>query len=212
MDGITIGHTRCNVHHCTTQLASPRDRFCPLHRDQEGRCAVRSCERPSSGGYRTCDISGHRTYELRRLETGKAFLRLKLRAEGLTAASIMRSLGSDEAVMELLDDEEISREVETLIQTKPSKKNPPEKTETFKTALTRRWTNNEQLIVRPCGIIVSRATFFEAEGLSNALVRHLSHDRTHACAHHTISSLADLCPGHFSRRIPMCLPLLSLLR
>jgi hypothetical protein len=34
----------------------------------------------------------------------------------------------------------------------------------------RRRTHNEQLIVRPCGIICSRATFFGAEAVSNVLV------------------------------------------
>lgn len=30
----------------------------------------------------------------------------------------------------------------------------------------RRWTHNEQLFVRCCGVIVSRATFFGAEGVA----------------------------------------------
>lgn len=37
----------------------------------------------------------------------------------------------------------------------------------------RRRTHNEQVIVRPCGIICSRATFFGAEAVSNVLVCHL---------------------------------------
>ena len=45
-----------------------------------------------------------------------------------------------------------------------------------KSTLTRRFTHNEQLIVRCCGIILARATFFEAESVSNAFVSHL-------CAH-----------------------------
>jgi hypothetical protein len=34
----------------------------------------------------------------------------------------------------------------------------------------RRWTHNEQILVRPCGIILVRATFFGAEAVSNVLV------------------------------------------
>jgi hypothetical protein len=32
-------------------------------------------------------------------------------------------------------------------------------------------THNEQILVRPCGVIVSRATFYNAEAVSNVLVR-----------------------------------------
>ncbi|KAI0744417.1 hypothetical protein C8Q76DRAFT_604520 [Earliella scabrosa] len=42
---------------------------------------------------------------------------------------------------------------------------PPKRVKTY---LTRKWTHNEQLLVRPCGIVVSRATFYEAESPSNA--------------------------------------------
>jgi hypothetical protein len=41
---------------------------------------------------------------------------------------------------------------------------------TFKAQLGRRWTHNEQLIVRPCGIIIARATFFGAEAVSSVAV------------------------------------------
>ena len=34
----------------------------------------------------------------------------------------------------------------------------------------RRRTHNEQLLVRPCGVIFARATFFGAEAVSNVLV------------------------------------------
>ena len=36
----------------------------------------------------------------------------------------------------------------------------------------RRRTHSEQLLVRPCGVIVARATFFGAEAVSNVLVRY----------------------------------------
>jgi hypothetical protein len=50
----------------------------------------------------------------------------------------------------------------------------PSKAETgnckLKAQFGRRRTHNEQIIVRPCGIICSRATFFGAEAVSNVLV------------------------------------------
>lgn len=38
----------------------------------------------------------------------------------------------------------------------------------------RRRTHSEQLLVRPCGVIVARATFFGAEAVSNVLVCYIS--------------------------------------
>ncbi|KAI0742302.1 hypothetical protein C8Q80DRAFT_1109352, partial [Daedaleopsis nitida] len=38
-----------------------------------------------------------------------------------------------------------------------------------KTSLTRKWTHNDQLLVRPCGVIIGRKAFFDSEGPANAL-------------------------------------------
>jgi hypothetical protein len=35
----------------------------------------------------------------------------------------------------------------------------------------RNWTNNEQLFVRCCGVIISRATFFGSEGITGVSVK-----------------------------------------
>jgi len=40
----------------------------------------------------------------------------------------------------------------------------------FKAQFGRRRTHNEQTLVRPCGVIFARATFFGAEAVSNVLV------------------------------------------
>ncbi|KAI0694818.1 hypothetical protein C8Q76DRAFT_634236 [Earliella scabrosa] len=37
----------------------------------------------------------------------------------------------------------------------------------LKGCITRKWTHNEQLLVRPCGVIIARATFYESEGVGN---------------------------------------------
>ena len=41
----------------------------------------------------------------------------------------------------------------------------------LKGRFSRRWTHNEQLFVRCCGIIISRATFYGSEGVSGVKVR-----------------------------------------
>lgn len=36
----------------------------------------------------------------------------------------------------------------------------------------RKWTHNEQLMVRPCGIVVGRATFYSSESVTGVKVGH----------------------------------------
>lgn len=53
----------------------------------------------------------------------------------------------------------------------PSQLTPIEpQVSTVKGRTARRWTHNEQLFVRCCGVIVSRATFFGSEGVSGVKV------------------------------------------
>lgn len=40
------------------------------------------------------------------------------------------------------------------------------KSERIDGVFSRRWTHNEQLMVRPCGIVIARATLFGAESVS----------------------------------------------
>lgn len=199
MDGVTLGHPRCNVEYCTTPLGSTRHRFCPDHMDREHLCAVRGCTRPPCDNMRTCNTPEHREIEISRRQRGQAYFRLKARLEHRRTAQSSR----DRAV---LPSQEIPHDLETQgdidyidftedgaetadeeadnvltsqppiaagveVRASPTKVIPPvPKPSKLKSSLTRRWTHNEQLMVRPCGMIVSRATFFEAESLSNSLV------------------------------------------
>lgn len=40
-------------------------------------------------------------------------------------------------------------------------------------AFSRKWTHNEQLMVRPCGVVVGRATFFGSENVIGVKVSFL---------------------------------------
>ena len=171
MDGVTLGHPRCNYTHCLTRLESPRDRFCPEHQSLTDQCAIHGCSNAARPRFRTCHLPEHSEYEAERRARGTALYRLRKRAEAQSLGSVIRSLPSDSAPLDdLLDDPELMADIETLIQPKPSKATEAKQKRTMKAALTRRWTFNEQLMVRPCGIIISRATFYEAESPSNALV------------------------------------------
>ena len=67
----------------------------------------------------------------------------------------------DPDIQNLLDDPAVPSNVQA--KSKDTEKK-------MKSTLTRKWTHNEQLLVRPCGVIVARATFFEAEAPSNCRV------------------------------------------
>ena len=64
-----------------------------------------------------------------------------------------------------LADDPVDGIVETVCPEKPDSGN-----KTVRARFGRRRTHNEQLIVRPCGVIVSRATFFGSEPVSEVKV------------------------------------------
>jgi hypothetical protein len=88
---------------------------------------------------------------------------------------------SEFTVNEILDQEiEMSEEQVAAVSCdgKPASGNKK-----IRARLGRRRTHNEQLILRPCGIIVSRATFFGAESVSGVVVRAVS---SFKAGYHTI--------------------------
>ncbi|KAI0740570.1 hypothetical protein C8Q76DRAFT_608605 [Earliella scabrosa] len=152
MDGISIGHPRCNIERCTELLASPRDRFCPKHHEFNSRCAVKGCGRPLSGGMRTCDTPDHHAFEIGKRQRGQALYKLQNRLHG---HKFPQGQGRALARMNLNVDEPPPPVANALA--------------TIKAYITRKWTHNEQLMVRPCGVIIARATFYESEGVDNVL-------------------------------------------
>ena len=170
MDGVCIGHPRCNVYHCTEPLRSPRDRYCPIHCALDSVCAISGCEEPCTDGKRTCSDPTHRGVEEERRKKGRTLFELKRRLEAHHMASSIRALSSEDADTSEFEESDIDEPAITSnVAGKEAKARQPK----IKTTLTRRWTHNEQLLVRPCGVIVSRCTFFEAESLPNERVSHL---------------------------------------
>ncbi|EJD54206.1 hypothetical protein AURDEDRAFT_51957, partial [Auricularia subglabra TFB-10046 SS5] len=141
-DGNTMGHTCCSYRSddnepCRQTLQTTQDRFCPLHASEEKLCAVRTCREPSQQGFMTCALSEHRRLETEHREKDQSFLQLKARLFYTQLAEATRN--------------------------STAHKTTPKKT---KTVFHRTWTHNEQLAVRPCGVIVSRCTFYQAEAVS----------------------------------------------
>ncbi|EMD32350.1 hypothetical protein CERSUDRAFT_58618 [Gelatoporia subvermispora B] len=148
MDGVTLGHPRCNVSDCTNPLQSSRNRFCKTHQQQEYVCAIEGCISQAAISFRTCDDPSHHNIELRRREQGQAIFRLKARLARATTGDTGNDLG--------------------LASNHNNKSHSASGASRVKTSLSRKWTHNEQLMVRCCGVIVSRATFYNAESPSNA--------------------------------------------
>ena len=107
--------------------------------------------------YRDVEIMREKTVSRRRRNRAKS-------ESARSVASSIRALPEKDSSFATLDDPDLDDPPETSnVAGKTSKKRAPKS----RTTLTRRWTHNEQLLVRPCGVIVSRATFFEAESLPN---------------------------------------------
>lgn len=221
MDGVTVGHPRCNVDQCTNRLRSPRDRFCAAHDSERHVCAIHGCRTSPTDGRRTCNTPEHRHVEEERRQQGQAIFRLQRRLDNRNAASLVRGLSAsareadpactDDHAMEL---SEIFDEPPVPSRAKPraskkkssSKKDPnaPAKLK-LKNALGRRYTHCQQLMFRPCGVILARATFFEAESVSNARVRLASLSVVASHTHHapnSSSSTARSRPNIPGRSLP----------
>lgn len=171
MDGVTVGHPRCNVDRCLARLVSPRDRFCAKHSDLDNQCAIADCTLPARLGSRTCSTPSHKEYESQRRERGQAFHRLEKRIQTFSAEGA-RHTTSTSGNIDIIDHPDVASALQALEDSgsQPAcdgKSSGPHK---MRSSLTRRWTHNEQLVFRCCGVIMSRATFFHAESPSNALV------------------------------------------
>lgn len=140
-DGVTLGHPCCSVHDCKVRLKTTQDHFCPVHSNKKLECCIINCTLAARAGHITCTLPEHGTWENARGQTSMSQLNRRLRRAGVTQA----------------DAEPDDELVDNSIQLSNSK---------VKGRASRRWTHNEQLFVRCCGVIVSRATFFGAEGVA----------------------------------------------
>lgn len=223
MDGVTVGHPRCNISQCTNRLLSPRDRFCQVHLDLQHVCAADGCSAPSSKGFRTCDHQDHRQLELERREAAKAIFRLKARLERAAGPTVDTTHSEEE--VDLID--QIYPESDAFLVDASTKAEAPaakqrSKKPSIRSALTRRWTHNEQLMFRPCGIIISRATCFEAESVSNAKARtyldstaapvHQAHEAIrHSSLSRSLRISQEQCQATYSTTITVSCFVISLL-
>ncbi|KAK7683616.1 hypothetical protein QCA50_013454 [Cerrena zonata] len=149
-DGITLGHFCCKIHNCKIPLASIGDHYCQLHKSEAQICSVDNCPLPVEDGYRTCSTSEHRDLEDNYTRKSSAMFQLQSR------------LNASRAIQENdINDQQDFQDIGTQMGILPARK--------LKASFGRHRTHNEQIIARPCGIILSRATFYGSEAISSVL-------------------------------------------
>lgn len=153
-DGVTVRHVACSVHDCTEAVLSQRDLFCHSHRNLLKVCCIKGCNEAAEPGFRTCTEGTHRDFQTTAEQKNTAMFQLhsRLRQAGLSQAPMAGSSTSDS--FDNPSDNPVA---------KPGAQEAPPR---LKGRLYRNWTHNEQLFVRCCGVIISRATFFGSEGVS----------------------------------------------
>jgi hypothetical protein len=152
IDGVTIGHPCCSVLNCSIPLAKQKDKFCPQHALMAGVCHIDGCTSSAETGHKTCGEETHRALEIQAEKRGQGMFQLVHRLKRIR----MSSVNDEEA--RLLDPMlDLAESSETSGKTQSKNK--------LTAKFSRNWSHNEQLCVKPCGVIVSRATFMGSEGI-----------------------------------------------
>ncbi|KAJ7221442.1 hypothetical protein GGX14DRAFT_353507, partial [Mycena pura] len=148
-DGVTVRHLACSVHDCTEPLPSQKARFCLTHAHRNQICYIYGCEAAVQAGFSTCAAESHRAHELASLERHKAMFQLHNRLQ-------------DAGIEQIHEAGSAPSGSTTNCTSASSSSSIP----SIKGKNSRNWTHNEQLFVRCCGVIISRATFYGSEGIT----------------------------------------------
>ena len=155
MDGVTVGHLRCNVEHCTELLATMQQQFCPSHSKYENLCAIKGCQQPPEKGFQTCPEKTHHNYEQEWCQCGQALFRLKAQLQARLTAAAPHTQPSEDAGADSLDHPDAAVEFKDLLPSNAHPKPATKTKSTMKASLTQRWMHNKQLIIRCCGVIIA---------------------------------------------------------
>jgi hypothetical protein len=162
-----------------TPLASHHRHFCPDHEHLTLKCAVIECEAVVAVGHRTCNNPDHRALETAYFSRGKALFQLRSRLRKVGVAVQEDSVPPGTLPREDEDDEVIieSGRNGPVVVPLDCEGKPEAGNRTLRAYFGARRTHNEQLIMRSCGVILSRATFFGSEAISAVNVRFHSSGR-----------------------------------
>lgn len=114
----------------------------------------------------TCDIPEHAALETRHRQRGTAFFQLRGK---LQRANVANPVDSEAVTLTAEEVEEMD-----LTDAEADQSSCPNKPDTgirkIRALFGRRRTHNEQIMVRPCGMIVARQTFFGSETTPQTVV------------------------------------------
>jgi hypothetical protein len=177
---------------CRNNLASTKDRFCPLHLDKNNICCIRDCNEVRESGFRTCKNVEHRATETAYSDKGGATFQLKAYLKRAQVAHLNNSVGMENTVAELLEVDAGDEEEFVVTTTNSGDKMPGENeqidadpqvrdhlstgnssklSKRVAAQFGRSMTKAEEILVAPCGIIHARETQYFAEAISNVAVR-----------------------------------------
>ncbi|KAJ7605847.1 hypothetical protein DFH06DRAFT_1348440 [Mycena polygramma] len=208
-DGLSMGHVRCQIPHCTNHLDNNRHRFCAVHRAHADICSIVGCDRPIVPGTKSCDDRNHTEMERLHNERSKAAFTLKDRLQKHRLAHPTASEDPPDLVVAEDDIEWFEMDDEGNLRLR-TKDNPgsigtadenlceASKSDTgdrkYKALFGRCRTHNEQILVWPCGVVFARATFYHAEAVSNVLLfvqKAFSIPRAHKPEHFIYDTCCD---------------------
>ncbi|KAJ7354118.1 hypothetical protein DFH08DRAFT_691424 [Mycena albidolilacea] len=171
-DGLAMGNRCCQTAHCTLDLDNNRHRFCPLHAHLDRICSIVGCDATVVPGKKSCAAQAHIEMERLHYERGRAAftLRDRLQKHRLAHPHDGAHLWSIQKMMtkEKNDINSGSIGLDDSVPCEATKSDTGN--QNFKAIFGGSHTHNEQILVRPCRVIVSRATFYNAEAVSNVLL------------------------------------------
>lgn len=215
-DGVRQGRPRCGVHLCKECLPPGKGHFCQLHSARANICVVIGCEQPVMEKKQTCSDPIHQAVEATHRERSRAAFQLKNRIQRAKIAhlndlnpvdstnlvALTEGEVDEEEEFDLQDEEEFEERNGTIFPREPesepsgpipSSSEPPAPQHKIRAQFGRQRTHNEQLIVAPCGVIIARETFYNAEAIPSVVVGH---------AFFSAPLCTDLYPGNDQASIP----------
>jgi hypothetical protein len=158
------------------ELINNRHRFCTTHHHLNMQCAVTDCIESHQDGYRTCSSPDHRALEQAFFKHGQGIFtlrdRLKKAGASLPSDSMSQEASNNdaEAVVEASASSTTNTPSISILEDPDAVLECDGKADAGNRKLRAffgyRRTHNEQLIMRPCGVILARATFFGSEAIS----------------------------------------------
>ena len=127
---------------------------------------VVECHSPTSPNSRVCSDPQHQQVEKIHHERGQARFQLREHLQRACVAHPNDAVAKEVSFAELIDTDDEEEEFEIPIVHHPEA--APKKR--IRAQFGRKRTHNEQIIVAPCGMIITRETFYGAEGVASVVV------------------------------------------